>query len=57
VQAFKTFTSDLLRLADWLTASGVTNVAMEATGVYWIPIFEILDARGMEVTVGERPAS
>src|SRR5215471_5898113 len=49
VQAFKTFTSDLLRLADWLTTCGVTSVAMEATGVYWIPIFEILDARGMEV--------
>jgi hypothetical protein len=49
VQSFKTFTSDLLRLADWLTACGVTSVAMEATGVYWIPVFEILEARGFEV--------
>jgi transposase len=49
VQCFKTFTSDLLRLADWLTACGVTSVAMEATGVYWIPIYEILDARGFAV--------
>lgn len=49
VQSFKTFTSDLLRLADWLTACGVTSVAMEATGVYWIPIYEILEARGFEV--------
>ena len=35
VQSFKTFTSDLGRLADWLTACGATSVAMEATGVYW----------------------
>jgi len=49
VQSFKTFTSDLVRLADWLTACRVTSVAMEATGVYWIPIYEILEARGFEV--------
>lgn len=49
VQSFKTFTSDLLRLADWLTACRVTSVAMEATGVYWIPIYEILEARGFAV--------
>lgn len=49
VQSFKTFTTDLLRLADWLVACGVTSVAMEATGVYWIPIYEILEARGLEV--------
>lgn len=49
VRAFGTFTADLHRLADWLTACGVTSVAMEATGVYWIPIFEILEARGIEV--------
>lgn len=49
VESFTTFTSDLQRLADWLTACGVTSVAMEATGVYWIPLYEILDARGFEV--------
>ena len=49
VQSFKTFTSELLRLADWLVACGVTSVAMEATGVYWIPIYDILEARGLEV--------
>jgi transposase len=49
VQSFRAFTSDLLRLADWLTACRVTSVAMEATGVYWIPIYEILEARGFEV--------
>jgi transposase len=49
VRSFTTFTSDLLRLADWLTACGVRSVAMEATGVYWIPVYEILEARGVEV--------
>ena len=49
VRAFPTFTGDLYRLADWLTACRVTHVAMEATGVYWIPIYEILEARGFQV--------
>ena len=49
VQCFQTFTSDLVRLADWLVARGVTSVAMEATGVYWIPVYEILEARGLDV--------
>ena len=49
VQSFRTFTADLHRLADWLTACRVTHVAMEATGVYWIPVFEILEARGLHV--------
>lgn len=49
VRPFRTFTADLYRLADWLTACGVTSVAMEATGVYWIPVYEILEARGFEV--------
>jgi transposase len=49
VRTFRTFSSDLYQLADWLTAVGITTVAMESTGVYWIPVFEILDARGFEV--------
>ena len=49
VRSFRTFTADLHRLADWLVACRVTNVAMEATGVYWIPIYDILEARGLEV--------
>lgn len=49
VRSFQTFTGDLYRLADWLTACRVTSVAMEATGVYWIPLYEILEARGFEV--------
>lgn len=49
VQSFETFTGDLIRLAEWLTACRVQSVAMEATGVYWIPIYELLEARGFEV--------
>ena len=49
VQSFRTFTADLHRLADWLVACRVTSVAMEATGVYWIPVYDILEARGIEV--------
>jgi transposase len=49
VRQFKTFTTDLHRLADWLTACRIKTVAMETTGVYWIPIYEILEERGFEV--------
>ena len=49
VREFKSFTSDLHALADWLTSCGIKTVAMESTGVYWIPLFEILEARGFEV--------
>ena len=49
VRSFPTFTADLYRLADWLTACRVTHVAMEATRVDWIPIFEIRAARGFQV--------
>ena len=49
VRKFGTFTPDLLALADWLSACGVTTVAMESTGVYWIPVYELLEARGFQV--------
>jgi hypothetical protein len=49
VQSFRTFTTDLHRLADWLVTCRVTSVAMEATGVFWIPVYESLEARGLEV--------
>src|SRR5437870_5114413 len=49
VRRFECFTTDLHRLADWLAHCGVTTVAMQSTGVYWIPLYEILDARGLEV--------
>lgn len=51
VRAFQTFTADLHRLADWLTACGVTTVAIESTGVYWIPLYDILEARGLDVVL------
>ena len=49
VRCFGTFTPDLVALTDWLGACGVTTVAMESTGVFWIPIYELLQARGFEV--------
>ena len=49
VRAFGTFTADLMALADWLRQCGVTTVAMESTGVYWIPLFELLERSGFEV--------
>ena len=49
VRECQTFTQDLYALADWLEACGVRTVAMESTGVYWIPLFQILEARGFEV--------
>ena len=49
VRKFDTFTSDLHALADWLISCDVDTVAMESTGVYWVPIFEILEKCGLEV--------
>jgi transposase len=49
VMEFKSFTSDLYELADWLKRCSIKTVAMESTGVYWIPLFEILEAQGFEV--------
>jgi transposase len=49
VRSFPTFTQDLYALADWLKHCGVKTVAMESTGVYWIPLFQILEGRGFEV--------
>src|SRR5262245_40504370 len=49
VRTFPTFTADIHRLADWLTQCKVETVAMESTGVYWIPLYEILEERGFEV--------
>jgi len=49
VREFGAFTADLHELAEWLEKCGVITVAMESTGVYWIPLFEILERRGFEV--------
>jgi len=49
VRSFGTFTADLHRLVDWFTECGVETVVMESISIYWIPIFELLDARGFTV--------
>ena len=53
VRRFGANSCDLIAIADWLTACGVTTVAMESTGVYWIPLFELLESRGFEVYLVE----
>jgi transposase len=53
VRCFGTFTADLHALADWLERCGIKTVAMESTGVYWIPVFELLEERGLEVKLVE----
>jgi transposase len=49
VRSFPTFTQDLYEAAAWLRECGIETVAMESTGVYWIPLFQILEERGFEV--------
>jgi len=49
VRAFGAFTEDLIGMAQWLQACGVTTVAMESTGVYWIPLYDLLDSHGFDV--------
>ena len=51
VQTFQAFTGDIERMADWLISAGVKTVAMESTGVYWVPVYEVLEDRGIEVIV------
>ena len=51
VRAFGTTTPQLEALVDWLVAQGVTSVAMESTSVYWIPLFEMLESRGIEAVL------
>jgi transposase len=64
VRVFSTFTEDLEKMAQWLVSCGITTVAMESTGVYWIPPYDVLerhqvkpclvDARGMKNVPGRR---
>jgi transposase len=49
VRKFDAFTSDLHRMANWLSEHHIQTVVMESTGVYWIPAFQILEQRGLEV--------
>jgi len=51
VREFSSFTPDLGALADWLKECQITSVAMESTGIYWIPLYELLESRGFEVNL------
>ena len=51
IRQFGCFTPDVIALADWLLDCQVDTVAMEATGVYWIPLFQILEAKGLDVNL------
>jgi len=53
VRRFGANSCDLRAIADWLQSCGVTTVAMESTGIYWIPLFELLESRGLEVWLVE----
>jgi transposase len=53
VREFAPFTADLHRLADWLQQCAVDTVVMESTGVYWIPVFELLEQRGLAVLLAD----
>jgi transposase len=49
VREFQSFTEDLVRLADWRSVCGVDAMVMESPGAYWIPLFELLGARGFSM--------
>ena len=53
VRSFGSCTADLIALADWLAVCGIRTVVMESTGIYWIPLFELLESRGFEVLLVE----
>src|SRR5262245_13340242 len=49
VRRFGCFTQDLQRLAEWLVSLGIETVAMQSTGVYWIPLYDVLENNGIQV--------
>jgi transposase len=51
VRSFRTLTADLAKLREWLTAEGVTHVGMEATGIYWVPVYAALEG-AFDITIG-----
>lgn len=51
VRTFQSFTADIERMANWLVSSGITTVAVESTGVYWSPVYEILEDHGLAVVL------
>jgi len=54
IRSFPTFTRDLNALADWLQQCGIRSGAMESTSVYWIPVHQILESRGLEMCLVKR---
>src|SRR5215510_2529183 len=48
VRVFSTFTEDLQKMAKWLVSCGITTAAMESTGVYWIPLYDVLEQHGVK---------
>lgn len=51
VRTFGSFTADIEAMANWLVSVGITTVAMESTGVYWVPVYEILEEHGLNVVL------
>ena len=51
MRKFGCYTADLQAMASWLKECGITTVAMESTGVYWIPAYQILEGAGFEVVL------
>ena len=51
VQTFKAFTGDIHNMARWLAECGIKTVAMESTGVYWVPVYQILEEHGFNVVL------
>ncbi len=51
VRHFDTFTADLHAAAKWLKSCGIDSIAMESTGVYWIPVFQILESYGFDIVL------
>ena len=57
MREFDAYTGDLYRLADWLAECEVATVVMESTGMYWIPLFGVLEERGFEAMLVDPGAS
>lgn len=51
VRSFRALTAELAKLREWLTAEGVTHVGMEATGIYWVPVYAALEG-AFDITIG-----
>jgi transposase len=49
VRTFGAFTDDLVKIASWLKSCGIKTVAMESTGIYWMPLYDLLEENGFEV--------